>query len=142
MVGSVRVWSLRELKDVIIPEGTERIGNHWFYGCDIKSAEIPASVKCIDASAFYECKNLKRVVLAEESRLEKIGNRCFASSGIEEITLPCTVREIGGYAFFACDSLKTIYVEDGCEASFVHTCVPGPTRIISLSTTLIGGMGI
>lgn len=30
MVGGVRVWDLRKLKDAVIPEGTERIGNHWF----------------------------------------------------------------------------------------------------------------
>ena len=44
-VGSVRVWDLRKCKHVVIPEGAERIGNHWFYGCDIKSVRIPASVK-------------------------------------------------------------------------------------------------
>ena len=55
MVGSQRVWDLRKCKHVVIPEGAERIGNHWFYGCGIESVEIPASVKYIDACAFCDC---------------------------------------------------------------------------------------
>lgn len=67
MVGSVRVWGLRDCKDVVIPDVVERIGNSWFYGCGIESAEIPASVKYIDANAFCKCKNLERVAFAEGS---------------------------------------------------------------------------
>ena len=55
IVGSQRAWDLRKCKHVVIPEGTERIGNHWFYGCGIESVEIPASVKYIDACAFCDC---------------------------------------------------------------------------------------
>ena len=117
MVGGLRVWDLRNCKHVVIPEGTEGIRRNWFWGSNVESVEILASVKCIGTNAFYKCENLKRIVFAEGSRLERIGNYCFCHSGIEELTLPGTLREIGGYAFDECDNLKTIYVEDGCEAS-------------------------
>ena len=30
MVGNVPLWNLRELKEVVIPEGVTMIGDHWF----------------------------------------------------------------------------------------------------------------
>ena len=82
MVGNIRVWDLRNCKQVVIPEGTERIENQWFWGSEIESVEIPASVKKIDKEVFYNCKHLGHVVFAEGSQLEKIGPRCFYKAGI------------------------------------------------------------
>lgn len=67
MMGSVKVWDLRNCKEVIIPDGTERVGNHWFWGSDVESVKIPASVREIGADAFCNCKNLKSVTFAEGS---------------------------------------------------------------------------
>ena len=104
-------------KQVSIPEGTERIGDYWFWGSGVESVEIPASVREIGACAFYNCKNLKRVTLADNSGLEAIGEQCFENSGLEEMTLPRTLRMVSKEAFCCCGSLKRIYVEDGCEAN-------------------------
>ena len=87
------------MKNVIIPEGTEKIGNHWFWGSDIESVEIPASVREIGVDAFFKCKCLKSVVFAEGGRLEKIGPRSFYGTGIEKITVPKDVIEIERGAF-------------------------------------------
>ena len=141
MVGGVRVWDLRKLKDVVIPEGTERIGNCWFWGSGVGSVEIPASVKCISTSAFCNCKSLRYVEFAEGSQLRRLGVGCFRGSGIEEIKLLNTLREIGERVF-ECDNLKTIYVEDEREASFVDAHVPTSTHIIPISTTLVGDVSI
>ena len=67
MVGGVRIWDLRDCKNIVIPEGVKRIGNHWFWGSEVESVEIPASAKEIGADAFCNCKNLKSVTLAEDS---------------------------------------------------------------------------
>lgn len=56
MIGNVCVWDLRKLKDVVVPDGVERIGNRWFWGAAIESAEIPASVQEIGVDAFCICK--------------------------------------------------------------------------------------
>ena len=29
------LWSLRTLKDVVVPDGVINIGSNWFYGCDV-----------------------------------------------------------------------------------------------------------
>ena len=67
MAGVVRVWGLRELRDVTIPDGVERIGSYWFWGCGIESVEIPASVKEVGREAFRRCRRLKKVVFASGS---------------------------------------------------------------------------
>ena len=64
MIGNVRIWVLRGYKEVVIPEGTKRIGNHWFWGSKIESIEIPVSVREIGADAFFKCKNLNSVIFA------------------------------------------------------------------------------
>lgn len=94
LVGSARVWDLRKLKDIVIPEGAERIGNHWFYCTDVESVTVPASVKEIEADAFCRCEKLKGVLFAKNSRLEKFGTDCFACSGIEKIIIPRGVTEL------------------------------------------------
>lgn len=94
LVGGTRVWDLRKQKDVIIPEGTERIGNYWFYGTGIESVTVPASVREIGTDAFRNCKNIKRIQFQNDSALEKIGIRCFQESALERITIPKGVKGI------------------------------------------------
>ena len=33
LAGDTRVWDLRALADVVLPEGLRRVGGHWFFGC-------------------------------------------------------------------------------------------------------------
>lgn len=47
---------LRELKEVVIPEGSHAIGNYWFWGSSVESVTIPSNVKRIGVEAFYDCK--------------------------------------------------------------------------------------
>ena len=142
VAGDMRVWDLRNCRQVIIPEGTKRIGNHWFYGSSIESVEVPASVKCINAYAFGSCESLKRVTFAEGSKLESTGVACFCGSDIEEIELPNALRKIGHGTFHECENLRTIYVRSDCEASLADAWVPNSTSVIPCSTTLTGGANI
>ena len=59
--GSVSVWALRELRDVVIPEGTERVGSYWFWGSNVESVGIPASAREIGTEAFCYCASLRKV---------------------------------------------------------------------------------
>ena len=76
-LGNIKIWDLRTLRDVVIPDGVERIGNHWFWGSDTESVTIPASVREIGECAFYKCKMLKKIIFTDTSQLEKIGSGCF-----------------------------------------------------------------
>ena len=56
MIGNVNVWNLRLCKELVIPDGIEKIGDHWFWGSRIKSVVVPASVKEIGVGAFCNCE--------------------------------------------------------------------------------------
>ena len=88
MVGGAKLRDLRSCKQVVIPEGVERIWNQWFWGSDIESVEVPASVKEIGADAFYDCRKLKSVTFAPKGGLERIVAGCFHRAGIETIAIP------------------------------------------------------
>lgn len=45
MVGEVKLRDLRNLVQVIIPDGVERIGSYWFWGSLVEKMTIPASVR-------------------------------------------------------------------------------------------------
>ena len=93
VVGGMSVWDLREQKNVVIPEGAERIGSYWFCGSNVESVTVPASVRELGIDVLCDCKKLKRVTFAEGSRLEKLDTGCFANSGLEKIVIPKGVEE-------------------------------------------------
>ena len=75
--GSSLLWDLRALKDVVLPEGISRIGDYWFMRTDIQSACISGSVKEIGREAFFECKQLKRVLFEPDCLLQRVEESCF-----------------------------------------------------------------
>lgn len=75
-------WALRALRSVTIPEGAERIWNHWFWGCGVEEVHVPTSVKIVENEAFARCTRLRLVEFAEDSRLESICWEAFYGSGL------------------------------------------------------------
>ena len=65
--GGVRLQDLYMMKSVVIPDGVEKIGNHWFFGSEVESVKLPASVREIGEYAFRNCKNLKQITFSESS---------------------------------------------------------------------------
>ena len=88
-----------------------------FYQADIKTLNIPSSVKHIDTYAFWKAK--VETVTIEEG-LESIGHAAFKSCAkLTSINLPSTLKELGrvwdltgvdGCVFAECSSLKEIEV--------------------------------
>ena len=109
----MKVWDLRKCKQVVIPEGVERIGSCWFWGSGVESITIAASVREIGAEAFYNCRNLRHVAFAPGSKLEKIESDCFCNSRIERVAIPKGVVEIREGVFKDCGSLKEVVFEAG-----------------------------
>ncbi len=74
-----------EVRDVVIPEGVDTIGEFAFSGYIwMNSVTIPSTVNHIGWGAFLNCKSLK------------------------EITIPNSVISIGSYAFDECSSLSSV----------------------------------
>lgn len=57
---------------MFFPDGIERIGSNWFYGCDVESVEIPVSVAKIGAHAFCRCRMLNKVAF-RKTRVVNVG---------------------------------------------------------------------
>lgn len=53
----------RELEAIILPEGLEKIEKQAFYGLNIKSIIIPASVKELSEDSFLFCKNIENATI-------------------------------------------------------------------------------
>ena len=99
--------------EVIIPEVIKTfpvvsIGNEAFRDDDLESVTIPDSVKEIRNEAFYNCKNLKTVILGKG--VERIGYEAFYNSGLESITISDSVKEINRSAFGFCSELITLNI--------------------------------
>ena len=77
------------VKEVIIPQGLETIGDRAFRGCaNIESIEIPSTVTSIGESAFSNCNSLT------------------------SIELPSSIVNVGYRAFEYCEKLTDIYVDN------------------------------
>ncbi|AUW37073.1 hypothetical protein C1937_01235 [Metamycoplasma hominis] len=105
-IGENAFYGCTNLKEVILNEGLEIIGNRAFSNTKIKSITIPGSVKEIGKGAFFDCTNLEEVILNEG--LEKIDAEAFRRTNIESITIPGSVKEIGEGAFSWCYNLKEV----------------------------------
>lgn len=67
VIGSMFFRGLRKLREVVIPEGVETVGDFWFWYADVERVTIPASAKEIGNKAFCDCKHLRQVTFADDS---------------------------------------------------------------------------
>ena len=104
-------------KDAVIPEGTARIGNYAFHGCDtLQSVTFPSSLKEIGSAAFEHCTSLKEVALPEG--LTNIASETFyGCTALERVTIPKSVTAIERGAFNYCDRLTEVQY-DGTDAEW------------------------
>ena len=125
---------LLTVRDVRIPSGVEKIGSRWFYETAVETVAIPESVTEIGEEAFFGCRSLRRVALAETSRLEVLGRGCFSESALEDVWIPPALKEIGEQAFYACERLETVRFSTDCVLwSIGQDCFAG-SGLLSLRT--------
>lgn len=100
---------------VIIPEKVCEIWYDAFRNDkSIISVNFPASVKQIQARAFWGCTNLKKITFNEGLKSLEI----FAFSGCENLSyveLPSSLEEINAHAFDGCSNLKEIKFHEGLK---------------------------
>lgn len=99
------------LEAVIINEQCSTIGGSAFENTNIKTIQLPPSVKIIKAKAFNNA-GLKEIFFSEG--LESLGDYSLAKNEIKEIILPESIRHIG--AFWISNTFRTlerVYLPDG-----------------------------
>jgi hypothetical protein len=123
------------IKELVISDDVESIGNYQFYGFGIEKLVIPASVTSIGVGAFANCKELASVTLNGQ---EEISCSMFENcSSLRSIDLT-GIKVIGNSAFANC-GLKTIDLKDvesleysafaGCE-SLLKVTLPASITVI------------
>ena len=108
-----------ELKECIIGDDVESIGDYAFYKCSqIKSFRIPNTVKRIGSYAFASCSGLTELMLPES--LKEIDSYAFnACSKVTSVKLPAGLTYVGRYAFVGCKSLVSVNVPENITVIYV-----------------------
>ena len=115
------IWPLtfldcRSLREVLIPEGVELIGQSSFQGTSIKRIRIPSTVTAIQPGAFRCCRKLCEIEFAVDSQLRSIGGHAFERCDITEFRAPKRLEVLGEEAFAKCPKLQRVFLNDGLRA--------------------------
>lgn len=100
----------KEVTSYTVPSTVKVIADNAFYCKDLKNIILPSGLEKIEDSAFDGCGELVRIVLPEG--LQTIGSSFPYCSSLTEITIPESVKSIGDYAFSGCSNLKKIVIKN------------------------------
>ncbi len=114
------------IKNVTLSGSLKEIPAYAFYGANIDSITIPASVTRIDESAFgsFRGAGVKNVTFAANSSLMVIGKRAFDHTNITKLDLP--------------EGLEVI--EDGAFTSSKLVTINIPSTVTSINSMAFGGV--
>ena len=92
----------------MLNEGLKIIAENAFRSCtSLESIRLPSTITEVDEDTFYQCNNLRVVILKEG--LKKISHGAFENCNtLESISLPSTVTEINDGIFEGCSSLREV----------------------------------
>ncbi len=83
------------VKDLVIPDGIEKIGYCQFASCtSIESVTFPASMKVVGQGAFSYCPNLKKIDMESSSIWQLDLQSFYNCPQLKEVTLPATLTSM------------------------------------------------
>lgn len=94
-----------------------KVGTFCAKGAALTTAMLPEGVTLKDG-AFYNCTNLKTVVLPKS--LKKIPCEAFRKAGLKKITIPQNVKVIDVSAFQGCGKLATVTIDNKKKAPTIR----------------------
>ena len=98
-----------------MPPGLEKIGVEAFYECtNLKAVVLPDTVKEIQRQAFTNDRYFTELVLPQslEKLEESVFHGCF---GIRKLTIPGFLKEIPMKTFYGCKGLKELTIQGGVQ---------------------------
>lgn len=108
-------WKRKDIVSVDIPAGVKAIRKSSFFECvNLERVAIPYGVTVIEPEAFCRCKKLRHVTLPDSVKV--VGTRAFAESGLEEMILTPRIKQMGKEAFKDCPDLRLFVVPEGYKA--------------------------
>lgn len=117
------------LKEVILPDGLERLISYAFCSCyNLTKIDLGSRLTYIGDSCFRECSNLKEIDIP--SSVSYIGKGCFnRCSNLTKINIPSSVSVIKSNCFKMCVSLKRIIIGDNESDNII---IEGEDNLITL----------
>ncbi len=115
-------YTVNGIENLTFAEGISYIGDSAFnYQVKIPRLEIPASVKEIGMSAFYNCENVSSLTFKEGSVLEILHARCFGNlKSVDRVEIiSTTFSKYGNGPFEGCSRLKSIEFPNLNTADFI-----------------------
>ena len=110
------VWSnvRDEIEHVVIGDGVTSIGDFAFWNCrNLKTVLLPETLTSIGVRAFENCDMLEFVELPQS--VTRIDNRAFQNCDrLSELVLPEGLTSLGYESVLNCPLLKTIRLPDKC----------------------------
>ncbi|MBQ7454926.1 MAG: leucine-rich repeat protein [Clostridia bacterium] len=103
------------VREVVLPEGLEEIGEYAFSGCnDLVRLHLPSTLKTIGPGAFESCMRLQWLNL-EDTQVVVIDEGAFwFNMYLESLGLPATLETVGENNFVSCFYLERWDVAEGC----------------------------
>lgn len=103
-----------EQKELVIPEGVERISDRAFSGGRFTSITFSDSVKSIGSWAFHDNGFVTKINWG--NGLAEIGDYAFyLCSSLESLDISEGVTRIGDYAFANCSRIKTVSIPNSLD---------------------------
>ena len=97
----------KNLTDVTISEGLERIGSMEFCGCEsLASINLPSSLKTIGKGAFQYCKTLTKMEIPDA--LDGIGSRVFRGVSVRNLHVPYRCKQVDITCVDGCKHLVSL----------------------------------
>lgn len=115
---------------LVVPEGTLIIDyNKYRDREDITEAYLPSTLRLADKYCFDNCKNLEKVVFADNGNLE-LDNWCFAVCyKLKDVKLNEGLIKINEHAFYACKSIEELTIPRSVQYISSNNSIPKTVKL-------------
>lgn len=123
-----RVFRLAALKECVIPDQIEKIGDDVFMDCNgATKVKIGKGLKTMGKTPFINCQSLATITVSPDNTILTAQDNILYSKDMTKvylcpselrtpkIILPNTVKEIENYAFLSCIYIEELVLNDGLE---------------------------
>ena len=94
------------LYDIVIPANVKKIGASAFYNSKIINVSLSEGLESIGGSAFYGCEYLTEVTIP--GTVKWSGTHQFRGSALTKVTLKDGITTLPDYIFYDCSALKDV----------------------------------